>query len=89
MDEVSMLSGDLLDKLDYVARTVLHSKEPSGDIQLVLAADFLQLPPVSTGTQHCTRLFDAACWEKCIQSLITPGQDELGSLDPRFLFDRT
>lgn len=47
IDEVSMLSADLLDKFDKIARTV--RKEPSkpfGGIQVILMGDFFQLPPI-------------------------------------------
>ncbi len=50
IDEVSMMTPEFLDKLDLVARRV--RKRPSlrfGGIQLVLAGDFCQLPPVTKG----------------------------------------
>jgi hypothetical protein len=47
IDEVSMLDGNLFDKLDHVARkTRSRDGQPWGGIQLVLAGDFFQLPPV-------------------------------------------
>ena len=65
VDEISMLSGELLDALDdavsYLrappapsspeARRVSH-EEAFGGIQLVLAGDFYQLPPVMKGGSH-------------------------------------
>ena len=41
-----MLSGNLFDKLESLARKVRKNEKPFGDIQLVLAGDFCQLPPV-------------------------------------------
>ena len=60
IDEVSMLDGDLLDKLDAIARRVNHSERatPFGGIQLILTGDFFQLPPVKR-IRYC---FDARCW---------------------------
>ena len=58
LDEVSMLSAELLTVLDFMARKLRHRPEPFGGIQLVLCGDFLQLPPVSGG-QHSS--FGKAC----------------------------
>lgn len=55
VDEVSMLSGDLLDKLEQIARKVRNNQSPFGGIQLILTGDFLQLPPVSSGNIEVPR----------------------------------
>lgn len=48
LDEVSMLGAELLDKLDYVGRTIRREKSrPFGGLQFVFSGDFLQLPPVN------------------------------------------
>lgn len=60
IDEVSMMSAELFDKLEYVARAVRGSGEPFGGLQLLLVGDFFQLPPVRGG--HC---FKAAAWRRC------------------------
>jgi ATP-dependent DNA helicase PIF1 len=36
IDEVSMLSGDFFDKLEYVARKIRKNEEPFGGIQVSL-----------------------------------------------------
>jgi ATP-dependent DNA helicase PIF1 len=50
IDECSMLSSDLLETLDMVARTVrkegIFSEEPFGGMQVIAFGDFFQLPPV-------------------------------------------
>ena len=50
IDECSMLSSNLLEKLDYIAREVRHGGEykhlPFGGMQIVAFGDFFQLPPV-------------------------------------------
>ena len=48
IDEVSMMTPDLLEKLDLVGRRVRKSDKPFGGLQLILSGDFCQLPPVST-----------------------------------------
>ena len=58
IDEISMLSADILSKLDEVARTVRKRKHlPFGGIQLIACGDFFQLPPVPDVTP-CPRCGD-------------------------------
>lgn len=68
IDEVSMLDGDLFDKLEEIARLVRKSSKPFGGIQLVITGDFFQLPPVSKGQvpQLC---FQATSWNRSIQKM--------------------
>lgn len=63
IDEISMMSPELFDKLEEMARIIKGSDEPFGGIQLVLSGDFLQLPCVKND-KFC---FQAKSWEKCIQ----------------------
>lgn len=46
VDEISMASAELLDKLDFVLRFFRKSVRSFGGIQVVFVGDFLQLPPV-------------------------------------------
>ncbi|MDP3244769.1 MAG: AAA family ATPase [bacterium] len=46
IDEVSMLSPETLSMVELVCRKVRQSYEPFGGLQVVLAGDFFQLPPV-------------------------------------------
>lgn len=80
IDEVSMLSPELFDKLEQVARIVRRKKakrvladdgeteRPFGGIQLVLSGDLLQLPVVGNSDSF---IFDAECWEKCIDDVVS------------------
>lgn len=47
IDEVSMLPGHLITKLDALMKHFRKSKEPFGGVQLVVLGDFMQLPPVA------------------------------------------
>lgn len=48
LDEVSMLGAELLDKLDFVGRSIRREKSlPFGGLQFIFSGDFLQLPPVN------------------------------------------
>lgn len=44
--QVSMLDNVLFEKLEYIARQARNVNEPFGGLQLILAGDFFQLPPV-------------------------------------------
>ena len=48
IDEISMISGDVLDKIDRTARACRECHtEPFGGVQILLVGDFAQLPPVT------------------------------------------
>lgn len=47
IDEVSMLSGEFLEETDAVMRLARKDNRPFGGVQLILAGDFFQLPPVT------------------------------------------
>lgn len=47
IDEVSMLTGVLFDKLNFFAQRERQNSLPMGGIRLILSGDFLQLGPVS------------------------------------------
>ncbi|XP_006899697.1 PREDICTED: ATP-dependent DNA helicase PIF1 [Elephantulus edwardii] len=66
IDEISMVEADLFDKLEAVARAVRQQNRPFGGIQLIICGDFLQLPPVTKGSQPPKFCFQAKSWRKCI-----------------------
>ncbi len=46
VDEVSMMSRALFDKLNAIAKAVRGNYQPFGGLQLIFCGDFMQLPPV-------------------------------------------
>lgn len=64
IDEISMMSSDLLEKLDYIGKKIRKNTRPFGGIQLVLVGDFAQL---SIGNNYC---FKSPIWELLIQKNI-------------------
>ncbi len=66
IDEISMLSIELFEKIEKLARELRCCERPFGGIQLLLVGDFLQLPTV--GNLHFC--FESAMWDICIDETI-------------------
>jgi ATP-dependent DNA helicase PIF1 len=66
IDEISMLSPVLFDKIENIARRVRHNEKPFGGIQLILSGDYLQLPCIGSD-DFC---FESKSWENCIEKTI-------------------
>jgi ATP-dependent DNA helicase PIF1 len=61
IDEVSMMTPDLFEKLDEVGRKIRGNPHmPFGGLQIVLVGDFFQLPPISTESF----VFESPLWKK-------------------------
>jgi len=59
IDEVSMLSGEVLAMVDRVLREVRGHERAFGGMQVVLVGDFFQLPPVSGRGEDATFAFES------------------------------
>ncbi|KAK6533385.1 hypothetical protein TWF694_011916 [Orbilia ellipsospora] len=70
IDEISMVDGDLFDKLEGVARTLKNNGRPFGGIQLVVTGDFFQLPPVPDNGRMAKFAFEANTWANCVDHTI-------------------
>lgn len=72
IDEISMVDGDLFDKLSQIGRIIRNNGRPWGGIQLVITGDFFQLPPVPDASkQRETKFaFEAATWNTSIDHTI-------------------
>ena len=70
VDEISMVDGELFDKLEKVARMVRTNARPFGGIQLVVTGDFFQLPPVPDPGKVAKFAFEAGTWSTSIEHTI-------------------
>lgn len=70
VDEISMVDGELFDKLEAIARALRNNGRPFGGIQLVVTGDFFQLPPVPDRNTVAKFAFDAGTWKTCIAHTI-------------------
>ncbi len=61
IDEISMISGHLFDKLNSIAQLMRNNELPFGGIQVVMVGDFLQLPCVSPNAPP-VMCFESKCW---------------------------
>jgi ATP-dependent DNA helicase PIF1 len=66
IDEISMLTPDLLDKLNAIAQNLRWSRSTFGGLQLILMGDLCQLPPVATDVL-CIK---ATCWDSLRLKLV-------------------
>ena len=68
IDEVSLVSPLLLEKLDGIARAVRKSEKPFGNLQVITCGDFLQLPPVDKEATEFRFCFEHSIWKTLFQA---------------------
>jgi ATP-dependent DNA helicase PIF1 len=56
IEEVSMISGEFLDRLNRVVCHIREDPRPFGGIQLLICGDFLQLPPIQVPYQDIRKM---------------------------------
>ena len=72
VDEVSMMTPELLEKLDLVGRRIRKRPDlPFGGLKLVLAGDFCQLPPVVKGVSgEQVFVFESPTWRTVVDETV-------------------
>ena len=84
IDEVSMMTPELLEKLDAVAKLLRRSSAPMGGLQVVFVGDFYQLPPVIKDKEQETPfVFESDVWREVVQETVCLTQI-LRQTDPVF-----
>lgn len=64
IDEISMLSAEVLNMVDRVCRAARHSIESFGGIQVVFVGDFFQLPPIVLRGAETHYAFQSQAWRE-------------------------
>ncbi len=64
IDEVSMLSPNLLDSVNRVCKALKRNPEPFGGMQVVLSGDFFQLPPIIRGCSEPEFAIASEAWKE-------------------------
>jgi len=82
IDEVSMLSADVLTMVDAVCKEVRRSEAAFGGLQVVLVGDFFQLPPVSKGDAEFA--FESPVWQE-LNLIVCYLSEQFRQDDPKFL----
>lgn len=82
IDEVSMLTPELLEKLDAIAKLLRRDSKPMGGLQMVFVGDFYQLPPV-TKEDEIPFVFECEAWHEIVQETIQLTQIQRQD-DPKF-----
>ena len=62
IDEISMLSAELFDKVSAIGRRIRSDPRPFGGLQVIVCGDFFQLPPIGLGSS-CHFCFDSPVWK--------------------------
>lgn len=62
IDEVSMMSVEMFELLELIARTTRGSERVFGGLQVVFCGDFMQLPPVKKGATETHFCFESPKW---------------------------
>lgn len=70
IDEVSMLTAELLDKLNQLAKKLRSNQKPFGGIQVMFVGDFYQLPPVNKTDEKTIFAFESDAWKEIIHTSI-------------------
>lgn len=69
IDEVSMMTPDLLDKLEEIGKAIRRNPKSFGGLQIILVGDMYQLPPINRDSEHHF-VFEGAAWKRCIQDSV-------------------
>lgn len=71
IDEISMISKDIFEKLDAIGQVIRECSKPFGGIQLILLGDFFQLTPIMEGRFDTEFCFESSIWSRSIDHTIT------------------
>lgn len=64
IDEVSMISSEVLEILDYVFRQIRQNDMAMGGVQMLFFGDFLQLPPINRFGEKINFCFNSNVWKE-------------------------
>jgi ATP-dependent DNA helicase PIF1 len=80
IDEISMMTPDLIEKLNYIGKAIRKSPKPFGGLQVIFVGDFYQLPPIAA---EATFAFETPQWTEIIHH-VAPLKTINRQKDPQF-----
>ncbi len=66
IDEISMMTPDLFDKLNDLGKRLRSNQSPFGGMQVLLVGDFYQLPPIRKGDEPYKFVFESKAWTEVV-----------------------
>ena len=69
IDEISMMSDEIFEKLEELARLLRRNDKSFGGLQIICLGDFYQLPPI-----NAKFVFEGAVWNKVLDVIVTLDQ---------------
>ncbi len=70
IDEISVISAEMFDKLEVLARKFRNNRKPFGGMQLILMGDFFQLPPVPPRGKKVDLCFKSKAWREYVKDYV-------------------
>lgn len=70
VDEVSMLSSRILEPLNAIAVSVRNNDNTFGELKIIVARDFYQLPPVPNQWDKGEFAFTSSLWDKAFSHCV-------------------
>ncbi|HRY63080.1 MAG TPA: AAA family ATPase [Patescibacteria group bacterium] len=62
IDEISMLHAHQLDLVNQICQAFRQNLKPFGGLQLIMAGDFFQLPPIAKGEERAKIVVESDIW---------------------------
>ncbi|MFY7868619.1 MAG: DEAD/DEAH box helicase [Exiguobacterium sp.] len=70
IDEISVVSAEMFDKIELLARVFRNNREPFGGMQIIVMGDFFQLPPVAPAGKKIEYCFNSEAWRNHINDYV-------------------
>ena len=69
IDEISMMSDEIFEKLDLLGQKLRWNVKPFGGLQIICLGDFYQLPPI-----NAKFVFESSIWNKTLDVVVSLDQ---------------
>ncbi|MBI2617268.1 AAA family ATPase [Candidatus Gottesmanbacteria bacterium] len=83
IDEISMVHGERLDRINTICKKIRGNTLPFGGIQVVLSGDFFQLPPVSEKRENFDFVYKSQSWRELTPHILYL-ESQYRQTDPEF-----